>query len=92
MADRLRSHLIGRERLARGAHCNEPSDGAPAKPSSLIFAFDLATEQWVALGGRAQAVLDHRGLRQVEGAYLTIGGVDAAQNVIGDVVVTTLDD
>ena len=62
-------------------------DGAPARPSDRIFAYDLDAERWVDLGRRARATMDHRGLIRIDAAYATIGGLDETLDVVGDVVI-----
>ena len=61
-------------------------DGEPSVPSTRIFGFDIETESWVDLGVRPKATMDHRGLLFVGEKMCTLGGLDAALNVIGDLV------
>ena len=61
-------------------------DGVPSKPSDKIFAFDLTAETWIDLGTHDRATMDHRGLLFRDGAVCTLGGLDEALAVIGDLV------
>ncbi len=61
-------------------------DGVPAAPSDLLFAFDLKTEQWIALGRSGHPSMDHRGLMIWDGAYWTLGGMNNDRDVTGALV------
>jgi N-acetylneuraminic acid mutarotase len=50
-------------------------DGEPSAPSTRVFAFDLAGEAWRDLGELPEASMDHRGLLEVEEAFLIVGGM-----------------
>ncbi len=61
-------------------------DGVPAKPSDVVFAFDLGTEEWRELGRLPAPRMDLRGLMiGADGAYV-VGGLDADLKVRGDVL------
>lgn len=61
-------------------------DGTPAKASDILFAFDLNSETWIELGRTGKGSMDHRGLMSWDGAYWTLGGMDANRAVTGDLV------
>jgi Kelch motif len=61
-------------------------DGVPARASDVLFAFELETDQWIELGRTGRASMDHRGLMIWDGAYWTLGGMNDAGDVTGDLV------
>ncbi|VAV96707.1 Kelch motif domain protein [hydrothermal vent metagenome] len=61
-------------------------DGVPARASDVLFAFELETDQWIELGRTGRASMDHRGLMIWDGAYWTLGGMNDAGDVVGDLV------
>ena len=56
-------------------------DGRPAEPWAEAFAFDLATESWVALDAPDTPTMDHRGVLIVDGRAFLVGGMTAGQRV-----------
>lgn len=52
-------------------------DGRPAEPTSTVFAWDVAAERWVDLPPLPEPSMDHRGLVNVDGALMLVGGLDA---------------
>ena len=61
-------------------------DGVPAKPSDVVFAFDLETEEWRDIGRMPAPRMDHRGLMiGADSAYIA-GGMDADLNVSNEVL------
>lgn len=52
-------------------------DGVNAKPSDVVFAFDLETEEWRELGRLLSPSMDHRGLLMADDQYFVVGGMDA---------------
>jgi Kelch motif protein len=61
-------------------------DSVPARASDVLFAFELETDQWIELGRTDRASMDHRGLMIWDGAYWTLGGMNDAGDVTGDLV------
>lgn len=51
-------------------------DGVPAKPSDVVFAFDLDTEEWIELGRLTAPSMDHRGLLMDTDKFFIVGGLD----------------
>jgi hypothetical protein len=52
-------------------------DGAPAKPSSRLFAYDLAGDAWIEVGDSGLPSMDHRGLMISDDVYYVAGGMIA---------------
>lgn len=61
-------------------------NGEPSTADDAIWAFDIAEETWVISKTEAEApTMDHRGLINVNGSWVTIGGMLGAQHVISKV-------
>ncbi len=59
-------------------------DGQPSVPSAKVFSWEFAefdTGSWRVWPDKTIATMDHRGLLKVGNHYLTIGGMEAEQNV-----------
>ncbi|MBV1861916.1 MAG: hypothetical protein KUG77_26075 [Nannocystaceae bacterium] len=52
-------------------------DGRPAEPTNAVFAWDVAVGLWVDLPPLPEPSMDHRGLVNVDGALVLVGGLDA---------------
>lgn len=52
-------------------------DGTPAEPTSTVFAWDVAGDRWVDLPPLPEPSMDHRGLVNVDGSLVLVGGLDA---------------
>ncbi|APD94542.1 galactose oxidase [Alteromonas mediterranea] len=61
-------------------------NGEPSTADDAIWAFDIAKETWVISKTEAEApTMDHRGLINVNGSWVTIGGMLGAQRVTSKV-------
>jgi hypothetical protein len=60
-------------------------DGVPSEASAQVYAYDSAAERWIALPDKPVATMDHRGLLKINGEYVTVGGMEAGQNVSGNI-------
>ncbi|MCZ8530140.1 Kelch repeat-containing protein [Alteromonas sp. PRIM-21] len=61
-------------------------NGEPSTADDAIWAFDIAEETWVISKTEAEApTMDHRGLINVNGSWVTIGGMLGAQRVTSKV-------
>lgn len=58
-------------------------DGVPAKPSDVVFAFDLDTEEWGMLGRLSSPSMDHRSLLIDDDKFFIVGGLDETTAVRG---------
>lgn len=56
-------------------------DGVPARPSDVIFVFDLDTEEWRSAGKLPAPSMDHRGLLIDDDTYFIVGGLDETTSV-----------
>lgn len=56
-------------------------DGRPSRPSARVFGYNVAALRWIELGSLPLATMDHRGLPEIRGAYLIVGGMRADQQV-----------
>jgi N-acetylneuraminic acid mutarotase len=56
-------------------------NGELSEPSSQIFAYNLDSDSWEELGALYVATMDHRGLLQVGGELVILGGMLAGQEV-----------
>ena len=56
-------------------------DGIPAEPTARAFAYDVATDSWIALADKNVATMDHRALAVVGSSLYLIGGMTAGQTV-----------
>ncbi|WP_428269515.1 Kelch repeat-containing protein [Haliangium sp.] len=61
-------------------------DGVPAEPSDRIFGYALADGRWRELARLPVASMDHRGLLEVDGHLVLVGGMRAGQAVTAEVV------
>jgi hypothetical protein len=61
-------------------------DGKPSSPSSDALLYDLETEQWREPQTIATASMDHRGLVQYKGQWITAGGMLDGQHVTDKVL------
>ncbi|MGH1343651.1 MAG: Kelch repeat-containing protein [Nannocystales bacterium] len=52
-------------------------DGTPAAPTNTAFAWDVAAKRWVDLPPLPEPSMDHRGLVNVEGDLVLVGGLNA---------------
>jgi hypothetical protein len=63
-------------------------DGKPAEPSSVTFAFNLASRKWETLDENTpDPTMDHRGLLVTKQNLVMIGGMEKGQQVTGKVTV-----
>ena len=60
-------------------------NGVPAKPSDVIFAFDLGAEEWRKLGRLPTPSMDHRGLLIDGDNFFIIGGLDETTAVRAEI-------
>lgn len=51
-------------------------DGRPSKPTSTVFAWDVAAQRWLELPPLPEASMDHRGLVNVDDTLVLVGGLD----------------
>jgi hypothetical protein len=56
-------------------------DGEPASPARGALLFDIDEQDWRVLDIDGEGTMDHRGLVQFKGKWLTIGGMAADQRV-----------
>lgn len=56
-------------------------DGLPAEPSSTVFAFEVEQGIWREHGSLPEAGMDFRGLVEIDGAFVLLGGMRAGQQV-----------
>lgn len=62
-------------------------NGEPSTANDAIWAFDIAKETWGISKTEAEApTMDHRGLINVNGSWVTIGGMLGAQRVTSKVI------
>lgn len=61
-------------------------DHRPAEPSSAVFAFDARHGVWISYRPAPSAGMDFRGLIAFDDAFALLGGMDASQNVSGQVI------
>lgn len=61
-------------------------NGKPSEPTTSMWRFDLKTKQWI-LSKTEYSTMDHRGLIELDGKYITVGGMSANQQVMDQVVV-----
>lgn len=52
-------------------------DGTRAEPTRTVFAWDVSAGQWVDLPPLPEPSMDHRGLVNVDGTLVLVGGLDA---------------
>ncbi len=52
-------------------------DGTPAVPTTSAFAWNVAAHAWTELPPLPEPSMDHRGLVNVEGSLVLVGGLDA---------------
>lgn len=58
----------------------------PSEPSSMMWLFDLETDQWASLGRQPVPSMDHRGLLDTREGFVTVGGMLGGQRVTNRVV------
>lgn len=63
-------------------------NGEPSEPKKHVFAWDFTKDNWVAYKDKPVASMDHRGLLNWHGEWLTVGGLVGEQQVSGDVFST----
>ncbi len=51
-------------------------DGRPSEPTNTVFAWDVAAQRWVDLPPLPEPSMDHRGLVNVDGSLVLVGGLD----------------
>ena len=56
-------------------------DGEPSTPAQDALLFDIDAQDWRTLPIEGEATMDHRGLVEFKGKWLTIGGMTADQRV-----------
>ncbi|WP_417451771.1 Kelch repeat-containing protein [Kordiimonas sp.] len=56
-------------------------NGEPSKPQKHVFAWDFERDNWVAYADKPIATMDHRGLMQWNGDWITVGGLTEGQKV-----------
>lgn len=56
-------------------------NGSPAEPSELVFAFDLAADDWQLVGQLPFGTMDHRGLMETQRGWVIAGGMRTGQTV-----------
>lgn len=56
-------------------------DSVPSAPSAKVFSWEFTTNSWRVWVDKPTATMDHRGLLKLGNHYLTIGGMEAEQNV-----------
>ena len=56
-------------------------DGQPSKPAQGALLFDIDEQDWRTLPIDGEGTMDHRGLVEFKGKWLTIGGMAADQHV-----------
>ena len=61
-------------------------DGEPSQPAPGALLFDIDEQDWRVLDVDGAATMDHRGLVELKGEWLTIGGMAADQRVTDAVV------
>ncbi len=61
-------------------------DKRASAPSAEVFAFDVRRGNWIVAVPKPVATMDHRGLIEWDGRFYTLGGMDARQRVIGDLL------
>jgi len=62
-------------------------DGEPSTADDAIWTFDIANETWVISKTEAETpTMDHRGLINVNGSWITIGGMIDAQQVTNKIL------
>ncbi len=59
-------------------------NGSPSTPNSEIWQFDLTSQQWH-ISHSKTSTMDHRGLLQLNGELLTIGGMAIRQQVLNSI-------
>lgn len=67
-------------------------DGLPSEPSAMVFAYDPAAGEWLELGRKPVATMDHRGLLESGDNFYTIGGMGTGQEVSDQVLSFRLPD
>lgn len=63
-------------------------NGEPSKPQKHVFAWDFSKDNWVAYEDKPVASMDHRGLVNWAGDWITIGGLTGAQQVTDEALST----
>lgn len=61
-------------------------NGEPSVPKKHVFAWDFSKDNWAAYKDRPTASMDHRGLLNWHGEWITVGGLIAEQKVSGIVL------
>ena len=61
-------------------------NGSPSKPTSTVFAFSIAKNEWRLLGHLDTRTMDHRGLLAVDDGFVIVGGIHANQTVSAEVL------
>lgn len=56
-------------------------DGEPSEPVAHALLFNTANAKWQVLPISGTATMDHRGLLHFDGSFVTIGGMEAGQQV-----------
>ncbi|QGX38875.1 Kelch repeat-containing protein [Permianibacter aggregans] len=56
-------------------------DGVPAEPVAEVMAFNLHNQTWENWGTLPTPTMDHRGLMELNGGLVTIGGMESGQKV-----------
>lgn len=65
-------------------------DGEPSEPVADALLYDLTSNTWREISGRAPATMDHRGLVRAGDRWLVVGGMLAKQNVTARVTAYSL--
>ena len=61
-------------------------DGEPSSPAQGALLFDIDTQDWRQIPIDGDPTMDHRGLVEFEGKWLTVGGMAADQRVTDAVI------
>lgn len=56
-------------------------DGLPSEPIASVTAFNLRNQNWESWGNLPTPTMDHRGLLELNGGFVSIGGMEAGQKV-----------
>ena len=61
-------------------------NGEPSEPAAGALLFDIDEQSWAVIDVEGPPTMDHRGLAQFKGQWLTVGGMTAEQRVTDRVV------
>lgn len=56
-------------------------DGEPSEPVSTLLTLDVANDRWIEVPFEGKYTMDHRGLVRFGDRWLTVGGMEAGQEV-----------